>query len=217
MAETLLNVLAPSDAPWDRTIMYNLCSCQPLTIHLTQQSGIPILCNYCISRLMPFYDVNIDPELPLVTNTLNTSPTMLPAPASDPLNSLTRASTTCIGLNDEADPDANLLAPLIRSSSNYYLENQFNDLIRKHGLQDNLKIIHLNIRSYNKNNSEFWNYINSLEAHFGIIALTETWTTLATEDGLNCPGYNTFTKSRTTGKGGGLALLIDNKFSFWSP
>src|SRR5678816_3937162 len=121
MAESLLNVLAPSDAPWSHTASYNLCSCQPSAIHLTRQSSTLTLCNYCISRLMPFYDVSLDPELQSVTNLPSPSLTLLPSPTGDPLNSLTRASTTCIGLNDETDPDANLLTPLIRSSSNYYL------------------------------------------------------------------------------------------------
>src|SRR5678816_4372380 len=106
MAESLLNVLAPSDALWSHTASYNLCSCQPSAIHLTHQSSTLTLCNYCISRLMPFYYVNLDHELLSVTN-LSPSLTLLPPPTGDPLNSLTGASTTCIGLNDETEPDAN--------------------------------------------------------------------------------------------------------------
>jgi exonuclease III len=74
----------------------------------------------------------------------------------------------------------------------------------------NLKILNLNIRSYFKNQSSLWNYLSNIKHKFHIIVLTETWTNQATEDQLIYPGYTTFIKSRRQGKGGGVAVLVDD-------
>jgi len=77
-------------------------------------------------------------------------------------------------------------------------------------LQSKIKILHLNIRSYFKNQSSFWNFLSNFDCKFHIIAFTETWTNPENEDELTYPGYNAFTKSRSHGRGGGVALLVDD-------
>lgn len=163
---------------------------------------------------MSFYDSTLDhPDNFLVADHFSSPPAKLSTFSESLPNPLIKANSTYISLDEDVDPDTNLLAPLSRILSNYYLEDQFNDFINQHNLQYNLKIIHLNIHSYNKNNSDFLTFINNLEAHFDIIALTETWTSPITQDGLKYPGYDTFAKSRTVGNGGGLALFTDHEFS----
>jgi len=77
-------------------------------------------------------------------------------------------------------------------------------------LQTNLKIIHLNIRSYGKNQPNFWTLMENLKSKFHIIVFTETWSTLDTEELITYPGYKTYAKSRVNGIRGGVAILIDD-------
>jgi exonuclease III len=111
--------------------------------------------------------------------------------------------------NDDLDPDLNLFNPITRSLSKYYSEDTFNKMINCSNLQDNIKILHLNICSYNRNHNNLWTYIKNIKSKFHIIALTETWSTFDNEDQIIYPGYITFAKSRTTDRGGGVALLVD--------
>jgi len=124
---------------------------------------------------------------------------------SDPIN---YANITSIGLDDDLDPDYNL-ASFDNNMPYYFLENAFNDLIIRDNLQLNIKILHVNIRSYSKNHASLWQYLDNLESKFHIIAFTETWTTPNTEDQLFHPGYKTYAKSRLTGQGGGVAIFVN--------
>src|SRR6218665_738333 len=117
-----------------------------------------------------------------------------------------------IGLDEDADPDINFFDPQIINSSNYYVEDDFIKLVLDGNYQTNLKILHLNIRSYFKNQTSLWTHLDNIKHKFHIIALTETWTTEDNEDHLIYPGYNTYFKSRAQGIHGGVALLIDNTF-----
>ena len=61
-------------------------------------------------------------------------------------------------------------------SSDYYHEDSFNGLCLKHAIKsEGLSFIHLNIRSCNKNFSEFDHYLQSLNIKFPFIGLSETW------------------------------------------
>lgn len=133
-------------------------------------------------------------------------------PVIDPINpSICHLNETFIGLTDETDPDLNLLN-FNSNPSAYYLEESFNNLTIKNNLQNNIKILHINIRSYSKNQAGLWTYIDNLNSKFHIIALTEIWTNPNNEDLLYRPGYKTFTKSRLNRDGGGVALLVDESF-----
>ena len=73
-----------------------------------------------------------------------------------------------------------------------------------------LKMIHLNIRSYNKNSDEFLVYLSKLNVKFPIVFLSETWLACETEFN-DVPGYDSFHSIRSR-LGGGVSILIDNKF-----
>ena len=61
-------------------------------------------------------------------------------------------------LNEDLDPDINMFDTITRSPSKYFSEDEFNDMVDSSTLQSNLKIAHLNIRSYGKNQSYLWTY-----------------------------------------------------------
>ena len=96
------------------------------------------------------------------------------------------------------------------NNSNYFSEHAFNKMISVGLLQSKIKILNLNIRSYFKNQSNFWNFLKDINHKFRIIALTETFTKLDNQDQLIYPGYNSFIKSRSNGIQGGVALLVDD-------
>ncbi|PSN52761.1 hypothetical protein C0J52_07491 [Blattella germanica] len=62
----------------------------------------------------------------------------------------------------------------------------------------NLKLIHLNIHSINKNFSEFCIMLQSFEIKFDIIILTEVW--LEHDTGYNLAGYNKYAKTNKYNK-----------------
>ena len=124
----------------------------------------------------------------------------------DPLHYV---NTTNIGLDEDIDPDTNLIHTTI-SPSIYYLERAFEKNVEGNNLHSNIKILHVNTRSYFKNQDFLWSYLDNIKPKFHIIAITETWTNLNNEDLLNHRGYKTYVKSRPEGRGGGVALLVDN-------
>ena len=48
-----------------------------------------------------------------------------------------------------------------------------------------------------------------MKQKFSVICVSETWTDVHTEQLISIPGYDCICRSRTTGRGGGLALYID--------
>ena len=74
-------------------------------------------------------------------------------------------------------------------------------------------IIHMNIRSYNKNLDEFLSFIDCTKINFPIIFLSETW--LKNEnDWINIPNYTAFHSFRKDGNKegyGGVSILLHDK------
>ena len=79
-----------------------------------------------------------------------------------------------------------------------------------HDDNQQLRMIHINIRSVNKNLDEFLLYLRKLDVKFPFICLGETW--LASDDDFNdVPGYNAFHSTRGR-PSGGVSILIDNQY-----
>ena len=74
-------------------------------------------------------------------------------------------------------------------------------------------IIHLNIRSYNRNLDEFLSFIDSTKINFPIIFLSETWQK-GENDWINIPNYSAFHSFRKDGNKegyGGVSILLHEK------
>ena len=74
-----------------------------------------------------------------------------------------------------------------------------------------LKLIHLNIRSINKNFSEFCVLLESFTTHFDVIVLTESW--LDHNHGFDINGYNKFVKINKYNKCDGLVVYFRDNIS----
>ena len=88
----------------------------------------------------------------------------------------------------------------------YYTEKQFNNSFSDN---NNLSILHLNIRSVPLHFSEFLCYIDTLDIEFKIIALSETG--INNHHAVyNITHYNLEMDHRHTRRGGGVSLYIHN-------
>ena len=114
-------------------------------------------------------------------------------------------------LND-VDADLNHfneLYPSLHSSSEqqYYDSDKFNSTFNLNTRND-LSIIHANIRSLSANGDMFVGFLSLLNRSFDVICFTETW---LSQDGVVenfFPSYNGHHISRSTRRGGGVAIYI---------
>lgn len=91
-------------------------------------------------------------------------------------------------------------------SSEYLTVNQFKSL---DNANENLSIMHLNIRSLNHNFDNLKQLIdNPLQSTFSVIGLTETWLTKSSSAHYALPGYKLIENSRNNRTGGGVAFYI---------
>ena len=78
----------------------------------------------------------------------------------------------------DLDPDYNCITNNNVLTTKYYLENDFNDIIKSNDdyvKGFSLSLMHLNVRSIPKNIDKLNSYLLSLDIQFSIIGLTETW------------------------------------------
>ena len=76
--------------------------------------------------------------------------------------------------NNTRDPDINLFSNISSLNTKYYLPNEIQKNL-KISHSKNFSVVHLNIRSRNKNFDNFRDLIQSLNVSFNVICLTETW------------------------------------------
>ena len=79
--------------------------------------------------------------------------------------------------------------------------------------ENSFSIIHINIRSINKNFEHFKSFYSKLGYMFDVICFTETWddanVNLASNSNFQLPGYSIVSQARNNGlKGGGVALYV---------
>src|SRR5271157_4938852 len=92
-----------------------------------------------------------------------------------------------------------------------YLEcSQVKNYIAENAVVKNnyLNMLHVNVRSLNKNFDELVNLIAEIEVVLPVIAVTETWLTVSNHDLYNMNGYNFVSQERIGRLGGGVGLFI---------
>lgn len=115
--------------------------------------------------------------------------------------------------NADIDPDKYFYNNL-NLGNLYYFAEDFNTLFCDTSVHPtSFSIVHINTRSLHKNFASLTLFLSGLKHKFSVIAISETWTTTATESLYTIPGFNHVVRSRD-GRGGGVALYIDNALSF---
>ena len=78
-------------------------------------------------------------------------------------------------------------------------------------------VLHLNIRSLNRNFEHFKLFLHTCGYEFGIICLTETWCTnesFLANSNFQLPNYNAVHFGRENKKGGGVCIYVHEKYHY---
>ena len=128
-------------------------------------------------------------------------------------NPLQFKSKNHLTLNRGIDPDDNFQQ--LNSSCEYYIEDQFKEMLRKKSRTANskLSVLHLNIRSINKNFSELTDLLQTVDYQFHEIGLSETWLNDYSHS-VSVEGYDFVHSHRKNRQGGGVGLYLASSFDY---
>ena len=113
------------------------------------------------------------------------------------------------------DPDYNCMTNNNVLTTKYYLDNDFNDIIKSNDdYAKGLSLMHLNVRSIPKNIDKLNSYLMSLDIQFSIIGLTETSLKEEILSLCELPECKSIHLTRPSRKGGGVSLYIHNNYDY---
>ena len=107
----------------------------------------------------------------------------------------------------DVDPDLNYFN--VGNQCNFYSSDSFNDIDFD---INSFNIVHLNVRSCNKNLDELMLNLKNFNMHFSIVVLTETWLN-SLSDWIDLPGFNAFHSIREGRPGGGVTIMVRSYLS----
>ena len=114
-------------------------------------------------------------------------------------------------LNDtNQDPDVNFYNDISSVETSYLSPCEANNKLKSF-TSKTFSILHLNIRSVNKNLEAFREFCESLDINFSIICFSETWANDSNFDKnslFQIEGYNPIHQIRKNHKGGGIAIFV---------
>ena len=176
-------------------------------------------CIRCVEDIFPFNNIDDDVEfLNAIRNPTN--PYFFDC---DELNS--RIDNVFeLGCTDDAsplsdnDPD-NFLDDFngshLSKNCSYYNENTFKQkCTRGDDLTQYMSLMHVNIRSVQKNFSNFENYLAILNYNFDVVGLSETWLNENTLVHFKPDGYRAESICRSQKSGGGVSILVKNNLQY---
>ena len=117
----------------------------------------------------------------------------------------------------ETDPDIqfyNELSIICNENSDYYFEDQFNELLYNTECLQNLSYLHANISSLKANRGMFETFIDNLQKFFFYHWSKWTWLTSINADLHDMHGYTHVYLCRQGRHGGGVILFVSNNISF---
>ena len=117
--------------------------------------------------------------------------------------------------NDSQDPDENCFNAFSFKDSQYFTPEESTRSL-SHFDKSSLSMLHLNIRSLQKNFDNLFNLLMILKFKFKVICITETW---RSDNSMNhnlfkLPQYKSIHQVRRTGKGGGIAVFLHESLTF---
>ena len=127
----------------------------------------------------------------------------------DPLFSSHNLSLT---RSDDIDPDVNFCSDDVHCD--YYIEDKFNEMLRNDNLCDeDFSLLHLNIRSLQRNLNSLSILLTCLNIKFSLIGVSETWLNDYSHS-VDIDGFNFIHKHRPNRTGGGVGLYISDNLDF---
>ena len=178
------------------------------------------MCPECSFVNLPFIHLENDEFLTAITELQITSSNL-------PFERLLQYQLNPFELNDDnshnpifdTDPDLQYFndTTYINTFMNceYFLEQSFIKKCKDYDMSvSTFSLIHLNIRSFSKNISEFESYLSTINYNFSFIGLTETWLTMNNAHLYDLKGYSHIYQCREGKKGGGVSLFVTNDLNF---
>ena len=116
----------------------------------------------------------------------------------------------------DIDPDLNFSWSNAESSFDCkcYTEDAFNDKIAKDKNSNKFSLIHLNIRSAQKNLFNFDAYLQNINNKFDVIGISETWLNEFTVERYTLDRYKHEYKLRKAKRGGGVSLFVGGHITY---
>ena len=109
--------------------------------------------------------------------------------------------------NSESDPDINFYCDISPLNTKYFNPNEIGE-----GFQclckSGFSVLHVNIRSMNKNFETFKNFHSKLNCMFMMICFSETWTTICNVSNFQIENYTVLHQVRESGRGRGLSIFV---------
>ena len=115
--------------------------------------------------------------------------------------------------HDSIDPDLNFTGNYTLYNDHYIDVNNIDHFLQTPTTYG-LNVTHINCCSLSKNFGALKNLLNSVATKLPTIALSETWLTKTNESIFQLPGYSFVLQSREKKIGGGVAIYIDNTYTF---
>ena len=117
--------------------------------------------------------------------------------------------------NDSQDPDENFFNAFNFKDSQYFTPEEFSQNLNSFD-KSSFSLLHLNIRSLQKNFNSLLNLLITLKFEFKVICITETWCSDNAKDHnlFELPQYKYIHQVRRAGKGGSIAVFLQESLTF---
>ena len=169
----------------------------PLQIHLLPKKELTVYPVYAESICnFPFHSLN---QRDFSTNSRNSNVGVLIEGRTD------------YSILGNIDPDTHFLSSNNRVISNYYTENEFNQIPN---LDTKISIFNVNIRSIPKHFDRLRHYLLELNHNFSVISISETWLKQYNKTFYNIKGYTHVSQIREKRTGGDVSMFINNDIKY---
>jgi len=175
-------------------------------------------CALCLQTIFPFNRIVDDKEFIVgVTSSDQSVFNSQPHLCYDKLpvfNSFQFNETRYLLNNENFDPDVNYFNDLKLSDSVYCVASDISSIsvnMSENVSKYNFSVLNANCRDISRCFNDVTNMVADLDFNLTALALSETWTTLDTEELYHIDGYTSVFKSRDSDKsGGGVGLYIND-------
>ena len=119
-------------------------------------------------------------------------------------------------INSEHDPDVNFYQEISSLETHYCSPNDSQNNFQSF-LKDYLSVLHLNIRSINKNFESFKEFYLKINFRFSIVCFSETWIddiSFSKNSNFQLSGYQVLHETRKNRKRAGVCIFVNENLSF---
>ena len=195
---TLLNAILVVRCQFQNTCVSNVIYCITLFFSATQWPNYYLLYMYNLRDIFPFSSVSNEDLYSVFQTHCQTSDNPQNNDSEELFANTINENSENFSL--EIYDDSDLSIPL---GSQYYTENMIVTKTQSRSI-NNFCILHMNIRSMNKNFEKLKIFLDKAQCERAIIGITETWFSGSPHSMYSHSGYNMITNSRQKKREGGV-------------